>query len=110
MEQHAELVDLLNTTPKFRSDIPIGGEHDNSRETTHLIGIAQPPMRRADDKEKVKELLFDGFKESSALGKDSVSIVSVVGQGAIGKTTLAKMVFNEVKEQFGNRSWWVCVS
>nr|VVW83698.1 unnamed protein product [Nymphaea colorata] len=103
-------MDLHNTTPKVKSEVPIGGEHDNSREITHLIGTAQPPTGRADDKEKVKELLFDGFNESSALGKDGVSIVSIVGQGGIGKTTLAKMVFNEVKEQFGNRRWWVCVS
>ncbi|KAF3787330.1 hypothetical protein EJ110_NYTH23082 [Nymphaea thermarum] len=110
IEQHKEMVDLLNTTPKIKSEDANGGEHDNPRETTHLISNAQSPMGRADDKEKVKELLFDGFKESSALGEEGVSIVSVVGQGGIGKTTLAKMVFNEVKEQFGNRRWWVCVS
>ncbi|KAF3773124.1 putative disease resistance RPP13-like protein 1 [Nymphaea thermarum] len=110
IEQRKEMMDLLNPTPKVKSEDPIGGEHDNPRETTPLISTAQPPMGRVDDKEKVKELLFGGFTESSALAKDGVSIVSIVGQGGIGKTTLAKMVFNEVKEQFRNRSWWVCVS
>ncbi|KAF3787328.1 putative disease resistance protein [Nymphaea thermarum] len=66
--------------------------------------------KKADDKEKVKELLFDGSTESSVPPKHGVSIVSIVGQGGIGKTTLAKMVFKEVEEQFGKRRWWVCVS
>ncbi|XP_031473846.1 disease resistance protein RGA2-like [Nymphaea colorata] len=110
IEQRKEMMDLLNTTPKVKSEDPVGGEHDNPRETTHLTSTAQPPMGRVDDKEKVKELLFQGFTESSVPGKDGVSIVSIVGQGGIGKTTLAKMVFNEVEKQFGKRRWWVCVS
>ncbi|KAF3775187.1 putative disease resistance protein [Nymphaea thermarum] len=48
--------------------------------------------------------------ENSVLGKHGVSIVSIVGQGGIRKTTLAKMVFKEAEEQFGKHRWWVCVS
>ncbi|KAF3773734.1 Disease resistance protein [Nymphaea thermarum] len=42
--------------------------------------------------------------------KRDVSIISIIGEGGIGKTTLAKMVFSEVKPQFGEHRWWVCVS
>nr|VVW92073.1 unnamed protein product [Nymphaea colorata] len=41
--------------------------------------------------------------------KDGASIISIVGKGGIGKTTLANMVFNEIEQQFGERRWWVCV-
>ncbi|XP_031484106.1 disease resistance protein RGA2-like [Nymphaea colorata] len=107
----SKMVDLLNTTRKESSGKgPIGDEHNNPRETTHYISTTQPPIGRANDKEKVKELLFDGFTENSVLGRRGVSIVSIVGQGGIGKTTLAKMVFKEAEEQFGKHRWWVCVS
>ncbi|XP_049937193.1 putative disease resistance RPP13-like protein 1 [Nymphaea colorata] len=111
IEKDSKMVDLLNTTPQeSRGEGSIGGKHDNPRETTHHIGTAQPLIGRADDKEKVKALLFDGSMESSVLGKHGVSIVSIVGQGGVGKTTLAKMVFKEVEEQFGKHRWWVYVS
>ncbi|XP_031501381.1 disease resistance protein RGA2-like [Nymphaea colorata] len=111
IEKNIKTMDFVNTTPKESSgEGPMGGVRDNPRETTHHIGTVQPHLGRADDKEKVKELLFDGSIESSVLGKRGVSIVSIVGQGGIGKTTLAKMIFKETEEQFGKRRWWVCVS
>ncbi|KAF3787332.1 Disease resistance protein [Nymphaea thermarum] len=80
IEKDSKMVDLLNTTPKeSRGEGSIGGKHDNPRETTHHIGTAQPLIGRADDKEKVKALLFDASMESSVLGKHGVSIVSIVG-------------------------------
>ncbi|XP_031473631.1 disease resistance protein RGA2-like [Nymphaea colorata] len=111
IENDSKMVDLLNTTPKESGGGgPIGDEHNNPPETTHHISTAQPPIGRANDKEKVKELLFDGSTENSVLGRRGVSIVSIVGQGGIGKSTLAKMVFKEAEEQFGKHRWWVCVS
>ncbi|XP_031473497.1 disease resistance protein RGA2-like [Nymphaea colorata] len=111
IENDSKMVDLLNRTPKQSSgEGPIGDEHNNPRETTHHISTAQPPIGRVNDKETVKKLLLDGSTENSVLGSCGVSIVSIVGQGGIGKTTLAKMVFKEAEEQFGKHRWWVCVS
>ncbi|KAF3778469.1 putative disease resistance protein [Nymphaea thermarum] len=111
IENDSKIVDLLNTTPKESSgEGHIGDEHNNPRETTHHISTTQPPIGRGKDKETVKELLFDVSTENSVLGRHGVSIVSIVGQGGIGKTTLAKMVFNEAEEQFREHRWWLCVS
>ncbi|XP_049931585.1 putative disease resistance protein RGA3 [Nymphaea colorata] len=104
------MVDLFKTKPKDNSQGPIGVEDDNPRETTHHIG-AQPPIGRENDKRVIVEkLLFNCSRQSSMPEKHDVSIISIVGEGGIGKTTLAKMVFNEVEQQFRDHRWWVCVS
>ncbi|KAF3778471.1 putative disease resistance protein [Nymphaea thermarum] len=99
-----KIEDLLNRTRKVSSggEGPIRDERNNHRETTHHISTTQPPIGRGNDKDRVKKFLFDGFTQNSVLGRH--------GQGGIGKTTLAKMVFKEVEQQFGERRWWVCVS
>ncbi|XP_031482955.1 putative disease resistance protein RGA3 [Nymphaea colorata] len=103
-------MDLLKPKPKESSQGLIGGEVDNFRETTHHIG-AQPPIGRENDKRVIVEkLLSIGSEQSSMTEECDVSIISIVGEGGIGKTTLAKMVFSEVKQQFGGCRWWVCVS
>ncbi|XP_031504862.1 putative disease resistance protein RGA1 [Nymphaea colorata] len=98
----SKMVYLPNTAPKESSG-------EGPQEKNHHIDTAQPPIGRAEDKKKIKELLFDVFQEST-VGKHGVSVVCIVGQCGIGKTTLAEMVFNDVEEQFGKRRWWVSVS
>ncbi|KAB1225420.1 putative disease resistance protein RGA3 [Morella rubra] len=60
---------------------------------------------REEDKKKVMALLLD-----SNVGKN-VSILPIVGIGGLGKTTLAKLVFNdpEVEKHFEPKVW-LCVS
>ncbi|KAI6678062.1 hypothetical protein NL676_038858 [Syzygium grande] len=60
---------------------------------------------REEDKEKIKQILFDSSSSNT------VSVVSIVGKGGLGKTALARLVYNdgEVKGHFGLKMW-VCVS
>ncbi|KAH9713299.1 hypothetical protein KPL71_020301 [Citrus sinensis] len=67
---------------------------------------------------KVASLLMSGSESSTASAASSSqvptqrpTIISITGMGGIGKTTLAKLIFNdnEVRNHF-NEKIWVCVS
>ncbi|KVI00601.1 NB-ARC-like protein, partial [Cynara cardunculus var. scolymus] len=74
-------------------------------EETSLVDVSKVMGREGD-----KEALLHRLLWNEACNQN-VSIVSVVGLGGIGKTTLAKLVYNEkrVKDHFELRAW-VCVS
>ncbi|OWM80086.1 hypothetical protein CDL15_Pgr010064 [Punica granatum] len=61
---------------------------------------------RDKDKEKIIEFLLNPDFE------ENVSVLPIVGVGGLGKTTLARLVFNDdkVKEYFEMKLIWVCVS
>ncbi|KAF3793158.1 Disease resistance protein [Nymphaea thermarum] len=105
-----DIVVLLKTIQKVGDAALVSGEYDNPRETTHHIGVESHMGREDDKKVIVKKLLSHDSTHSSMTKKGSVSIISIIGKGGIGKTTLAKMVFREIQQQFGKRRWWVCIS
>ncbi|KAM5546408.1 hypothetical protein ABKV19_013358 [Rosa sericea] len=72
-------------------------ETDSLPETTNVIG-------RAEDRNQIINYLLNECNEN-------VSVISIVGFGGLGKTTLARMVFNdnEVEKYFQIRLW-ICVS
>ncbi|GKU99318.1 hypothetical protein SLEP1_g12186 [Rubroshorea leprosula] len=69
------------------------------------LGYCPRVIGREDDVSKIVDLLIDPNNE------ESLSVVSVVGMGGLGKTTLAKSVQNHEKivRNFG-RTMFICVS
>ncbi|PHT39141.1 hypothetical protein CQW23_22714 [Capsicum baccatum] len=60
---------------------------------------------RSDDKNKIVDFLLNSKVE------ENVVVISIVGLGGLGKTTLAQCVFNDemIKKNF-DKTLWVCVS
>ncbi|GAB4830248.1 hypothetical protein Ancab_019888 [Ancistrocladus abbreviatus] len=69
--------------------------------TTSLVEESEV-YGRNQEKEQIIELLLSPETGSSKLG-----VIAIVGMGGLGKTTLAQLVYNDVrvKESFGLRSW-----
>lgn len=74
------------------------GKKEKLLPDTKIIG-------REEDKKEIKRLLF------ASSPSQRVSFVAIVGKGGLGKTALARLVYNdgEVKEHFEPKMW-VCVS
>lgn len=73
------------------------------RETTHFL-LDFAVIGRDKDKEKVLELLMNSSDDD-----ERISVIPIVGLGGLGKTTLAKLVYNDqwVVGHFKKRIW-VC--
>ncbi|KAI6673887.1 hypothetical protein NL676_001793 [Syzygium grande] len=77
-----------------------GVAHTRSREMTYSFINKSDVVGRDIDKEKIIEMLMWP-------GDKNLSVIPIVGIGGLGKTTLAKLVYNDdsVKEQFELRLW-----
>ncbi|XP_056695933.1 putative disease resistance protein RGA3 isoform X3 [Spinacia oleracea] len=77
-----------------------------SREETCDYVFEQSIIEREADKETIVDLLLRDDPERN------ISFVTIVGIEGLGKTTLAKLVFNDlrIKKAFQENMYWVCVS
>ncbi|RWR75837.1 putative disease resistance protein RGA3 [Cinnamomum micranthum f. kanehirae] len=89
-------------------------ESEKHRDTHSLLNKSQV-IERDEEKEEIVSLLLspqppvgDGFEDGE---NENVSVIPIVGMGGLGKTTLAKLVFNheDVQNNFELRMW-ICVS
>ncbi|XP_021812978.1 putative disease resistance RPP13-like protein 1 [Prunus avium] len=79
----------------------VGGKVSQRTPTTSLVDESCV-YGRDGDKEKLMKLLLS----DDATDKD-VSVITIVGMGGVGKTTLAQLLYNDdkVKEHFNLRTW-----
>ncbi|KAL4601130.1 hypothetical protein ACB092_11G250000 [Castanea dentata] len=91
---------------KFNLKVDNVETNDMSRKReTHSFVQGEDVIGRDEDKQKIINLLFDSNVE------ENVSVIPIVGIGGLGKTTLAKYVYNdeEVKKYF-ELQMWACIS
>ncbi|XP_071931696.1 disease resistance protein RGA2-like [Coffea arabica] len=74
---------------------------NKEREQTHSYVLASSVTGREEDKEEIVKLLM------CSSDQQPVSAIAIVGIGGLGKTTLAKLVYNDerIVRNFGLRMW-----
>ncbi|XP_050911227.1 disease resistance protein RGA2 isoform X2 [Lathyrus oleraceus] len=81
------------------------------RETTYPDVNVTSVIGRDDDKDEIIKLLVQPFPQGGNGGDKSMCVIPIVGIGGLGKTTLAKLVYNDdTMDQLFQLKMWVCVA
>ncbi|XP_058740376.1 putative disease resistance protein RGA3 [Vicia villosa] len=79
------------------------------RELTHSNVDASGVIGREKDREEIIKLLMQPHPHG--VGDKSLCVIPIVGIGGLGKTTLAKLVFNDKRmDQLFQLKMWACIS
>ena len=106
LDKIAADADKFNLKKIMGVPVPVIGP-SREREKTYSFVRASDVIGRDGDKDKIIEFLM----QSSDDDQENMSVLPLVGIGGLGKTTLAKLVYNDVRvvKHFTKRMW-VCVS
>ncbi|KAH9648426.1 hypothetical protein KPL70_025583 [Citrus sinensis] len=102
--------EIANMIHKFNLTLGLDdrkGQAVQKREPSHSFVRPSDIIGRDEDREKIIELLM----QTSDGESETVFVIPIVGIGGLGKTALAKLVYNDqrVEEHFELKIW-ICVS
>ncbi|CAJ1911928.1 unnamed protein product [Sphenostylis stenocarpa] len=81
------------------------------REMTYSHVDASRVIGREKDRDEIIKLLMQPHPHGDGVGDKSVCVIPVVGIGGLGKTALAKLVFNDKRmDEHFQLKMWVCIS
>jgi len=81
------------------------------REMTYSHVDASRVIGRESDREEIIKLLMQPHPLCDGCGDESVCVIPIVGIGGLGKTTLAKLVFNDKRmDDVFQLKMWMCIS
>jgi hypothetical protein len=104
-EIREKLEELAKVRAQFHLEERLDDKRIVQREMTHSFVRDSDVIGRDDDKKKIIDLLMHAGDDGT------LPVISIVGIGGLGKTTLAQWVYNDerVAKNFDSRIW-VCVS
>ncbi|ONH95306.1 hypothetical protein PRUPE_7G062600 [Prunus persica] len=85
-----------------------GGDHHERVNVTHSFVRASKVIGRESEKKQIINLLMEQGDDNQS-GNGNVSVIPIVGIGGLGKTTLAKLVYDDERVCF-EKKMWVSVS